>query len=299
MRYQLPATLDVTVYLGDIFGSKHLATRALLQAARPAVIARCGTYDTALPRLQTPPILVWHPDTEAALQSCYTGGTKALSALKDDILTTLNIQSPVNLQRCPYCLLNDPRTWDHYLPKESYPEYSVYHANLLYVCFGCNHRKGRHYDERELPYCHPYFTVPEGDALLHCNVRVANGVLTIQYYGAGAGALVDKGSIVHRHIVGRLDLAKRFQAEAASLVSNLIGELRHHFPQGINSDPLRSILERRYADAQNQLGCNAWDARLWHGLAACADFLPYANTQITAGGVPSSLGFDVPAPPVP
>lgn len=140
MRYQLPATLDVTVYLGDIFGSKHLATRALLQAARPAVIARCGTYDTALPRLQTPPILVWHPDTEAALQSCYTGGTKALSALKDDILTTLNIQSPVNLQRCPYCLLNDPRTWDHYLPKESYPEYSVYHANLLYVCFGCNHR---------------------------------------------------------------------------------------------------------------------------------------------------------------
>lgn len=298
MRYQKAVELDVGTYLGAIFAAKHLATRALLVAAQPQVLARFNAYDLALPQLQIPALVAWSDDDKAALLSCYNVGTAPLSKLKDDILHALKDQGQINLQRCPYCMLNDPRTWDHYLPKDSYPEYSVYHPNLVYVCFGCNQRKWDYYDANVLLYCHPYFTVPETETLLHCSVTMDGGRLVIEYYGAGIGVLQLAGEIVQRHLE-HLSLAVRFQGEAASLVSNLIGELRHYFPVGIQPEALKGVLRRRYADACAQLGSNAWDSRLWHGLAASDEFLQYANTQIAAAGVPSSDGFDVPAPPHP
>ncbi|WP_332776345.1 hypothetical protein [Polaromonas sp.] len=295
MRYQKTAELDVTTYFPAIIGAKHLATRALLIAAQPQVLARCQAYEIALTALQVPALAAWAVDTKAALLSCYDSMTTPLSNLKDGILEALKAHAQINLQRCPYCMLNDPRTWDHYLPKDHYPEYSVYHTNMLYVCFGCNHRKWNYYDPNALLYCHPYFSIPEADALLHCSITVAGGRLAIEYYGAGVGVLQPQGEIVQRHLT-RLGLASRFQGEAASLVSNLIGELRHHFPAGIQAGALRNVLLRRYADARAQLGSNAWDSRLWHGLAACDDFLVYVNTQIGAVDVPNSDGFDIPAP---
>lgn len=296
MRYQRAAELDFNDYLDEIIHAKHLATRALLIAARPAVVARLQTYDLALPKHQVPALAAWDGPTKAALLACYNVGTIPLSQLKDAILAALKALAPINLQRCPYCMLNDPRTWDHYLPKDSYPEYSVYHPNLLYVCFGCNQRKGDYYDAAALLYCHPYFTVPEGASILHCSVAVNAGALSIDYYGAGLGIHQPEGQIAQHHL-RRLQLPSRFKAEAASLVSNLIGELRHHFPSGIEADALKEVLRRRFADAQSQLGGNAWDARLWHGLAFCAEFVTYANAQIIAADVPNSDGFEVPAPP--
>lgn len=296
MRYQRAAELDFNDYLDEIISAKHLATRALLVATRPAIVARLQTYDLALPQHQVPALAAWDDPTKAALLACYNVGTIPLSGLKDAILAALQALAPINLQRCPYCMLNDPRTWDHYLPKDSYPEYSVYHPNLLYVCFGCNQRKGDNYDASSLLYCHPYFTVPEGEPMLHCSVAVNAGALLIDYYASGLGIHQSAGQIAQHHLQC-LKLTSRFMAEAASLVSNLIGELRHHFPNGIDAGALAEVLRRRYAYAQAQLGGNAWDARLWHGLAFCAEFVDYANAQIIAAEAPNSNGFEVPAPP--
>lgn len=298
MRYQKAAELDVGTYLGAIFGAKNLAPRAFLVAAQARVLARCNAYGLALSQLKVPALVAWTADTKAALLSCYNVGTISLSKLKDDILDALKDQGQINLLLCPYCMLNEPSTWDHYLPKDKYPEYSVYHPNLLYVCFRCNQRKWNYYDANGLLYCHPYFTVSETVALLHCSVTVNGGHLKIEYYGASIGALQLEGEIAQRHLV-QLTLGTRFQGVAASLVSNLIGELRQHFPAGIQPEALKGILRRRYDETRNKLGPNAWDSRLWHGLAANDEFLQYANTQITAAGVPSSDGFDVPSPPFP
>ncbi len=295
MRFQSVAELDFNEYLDAIIQAKHLFTRALLIAARPDVIARFQAYDLALPQHQVPALVVMDGPTKAALLACYNVGTIPLSELKNAILASLLSHAPINLQRCPYCMLNDPRTWDHYLPKDSYPEYSVYHPNLLYVCFGCNQRKRDDYDAAAPLYCHPYFTVPEAETLLHCAVLVDAGALVISYYGAAYGAHASAGDIAQRHLE-RLQLPRRFQAEAAALVSNLIGELRHYFPKGVGAEAMKDVLRRRFSDAQEQLGCNAWDARLWHGLAFCEEFLDYANAQIIAADVPSSDGFEIPAP---
>lgn len=81
------------------------------------------------------------------------------------------------------------------------------------------------------------------------------------------------------------------------MVSGLIGELRQYFPNGVPGGSLHGVLQRRYAEAQQRLGINAWDSRLWHGVAHCAGFLGYVNEKIQFEGAPDANGFDVPAPP--
>ncbi|CAN7586465.1 hypothetical protein [Variovorax paradoxus] len=296
MRNQKAAELDVREYLPTIIKSKHKATKATLTDLQDQVFELCDGYDDAIDAMVPPAKQIWKDEESAALESCYSVGTIPLSKHKDNILSALKAQSEVNLQRCAYCMLSDPRTWDHYLPKESFPEYAVYHSNLLYICFGCNHRKSKHFHEARLLYCHPYFSVDADTALLHCQVTVAGGVLAIKYYCAATGALHAAGEVAQRHLEG-LGLIDRFAAEASSMVSGLIGELRQYFPQGVPGASLNRVLQRRYVEAQQRLGINAWDSRLWHGLAHCADFWGYANEKIQSEGAPNANGFAVPPPP--
>ncbi|MBT2326502.1 hypothetical protein J7E62_29745 [Variovorax paradoxus] len=299
MRYQLAAqNLDVGTYFPKIIANKHLKTRTLLVAAQPNVLVLCSNYAKSIKAFNAPPTQAWVADTFEALAACYSSGTEALFLHKDAILGALKAQSEVNLQRCAYCMLNDPKTWDHYMPKDHFPEFAVYHENLVYCCYGCNQRKSNNFDPNRLLYCHPYFTVDSNQALLHCKVTVAHGKLSIQYYGAGEGKLAQAAAIAHQHLV-RLGLIDRFKGEASSTVSNLIGELRQYHPGGVSQQALDLVLERRYAEATEKLGVNAWDSRLWHGLAACPDFRGYANSKITQLGVPSSNGFRQTSPPPP
>ena len=299
MRYQIAANnLDVDTYFPNISANKSLKTRAELRAVQVDVLALCKTYTKLLNEFKTPQVQIWTDEASEALKSCYVVSTKELSKHKDAILQSLKLQSDINVQRCAYCMLNDPKTWDHYMPNESFPEYSVYHENLLYICYGCNQRKSNHFDKNKLIYCHPYFTIDSEEALLHCKVTVNNGRLSIQYYGAGQGKFSQAGAIAHQHL-DRLGLIDRFKGEASSTVSGLIGELRQHYPAGVTQQMLDGVLERRYDEAKKKLGCNAWDSRLWHGLAACSDFVAYANSKITRLGAPSSEGFRQSSPPPP
>lgn len=299
MRYQLAANdLDVNIYFPKIISRKHLVTRASLVAVQTNVIALCQAYAGVLKSLNTPKEQNWAPDAAAALKSCYMVATEELSKHKDSILKALKTHSEVNVLRCAYCMLNDPATWDHYMPKENFPEYSVYHENLVYICYGCNTRKSNYFDVDGLIYCHPYFTVDNEEAILHCKVAVEKGCLSIRYYGAGIGGFEQAGKIAHQHLL-RLGLSGRFKGEASSTVSGLIRELQQYYPKGVSKEALDRILERRYSQSRKELGCNAWDSRLWHGLAACPEFLIYANEKIKEGGGGTIDGFRQTSPPVP
>lgn len=299
MRFQPTPNLDEEDYLKAIFRAKRNPNRTILLNVKADVLERCRQYSEEMARTRAPQRQEWPDDVSTALQSCYDGVTAPLGKLKDDVLGALKAHSDINLQRCPYCMLNEPKTWDHYLPKGRFPEFSAYHENLVYVCFGCNHRKHDDYrDDGELIFCHPYFTLVEGTPVLHCAVRIVDDRLSIDYYCAGNGEYETVGHIAQEHL-SRLGLNPRFKSEASNLVSGLIGELRASFPAGVSGGSLTGILRAKYAEARSVLGSNAWDARLWHGLNQCEGFLDYTNRRIVTDVAPSADGFYEPAPALP
>ncbi len=74
------------------------------------------------------------------LLHCYNSETKALMAL----LAAIDKQQPKNARgSCQYCCgAGRAETWDHYLPKELFPELAAFAPNLIPACFMCNGIKG-------------------------------------------------------------------------------------------------------------------------------------------------------------
>lgn len=73
---------------------------------------------------------------------------------------------------CPYCGKHGkPETLDHYLPKDSYPEFSIYHLNLIPCCDRCNRKKSTNClkDNKRL-FINPYFDEYLNEIFIEVNI---------------------------------------------------------------------------------------------------------------------------------
>lgn len=67
-----------------------------------------------------------------------------------------------DLDECPYCGYPlPPRTLDHFLPKEDWPEYAIFSNNLVPQCRGCAPIKGQRYycsTNNQALFLHPMYS---------------------------------------------------------------------------------------------------------------------------------------------
>ncbi len=71
--------------------------------------------------------------------------------------------------RCPFCGLDRASSFDHYLPKSRYPEFSVAAANLIPACRECNGLKGDQVAVEGRRFLHPWID-PLDIELLECEL---------------------------------------------------------------------------------------------------------------------------------
>jgi len=127
-------------YLTDIVNGKSGARGGRLKTLVPAVTARYTVLQGAytIGGLGGVAEDVWTSDEHDDLLHCYESTTKALEDLKALILGR---QDEGIRDFCPYCGIGAPRQFDHYLPKEKFPEFSVHAHNLVPCCGTCNGKK--------------------------------------------------------------------------------------------------------------------------------------------------------------
>jgi hypothetical protein len=299
VRPQILPALNYSQYSEEIINSKHTSQRRRLKAEKAVVDARVQTMVPALTNLQSIAKVGWRTMTSKALKGCYESSTKALGVLKDQILDDLERQGSVNIEKCPYCMLQSPSTWDHYFPQAHYPEFSIYHGNLVYVCSDCNHEKSDHYSEVQLEYLHPYFYGNVATVILFCKAHIRNGKLGFRFYSATADpAFAALAVIGQRHIVN-LKLEIAFQSESSTVVSDFLSSIKEDFPQGISAEQLDRLVRKNYRMVESAYGPNAWEARLWHAIVSFAEFHDYVSVQLPLLPVRHRDGIDqiAPAPP--
>lgn len=68
---------------------------------------------------------------------------------------------------------------DHYLPKNRFPEYTIYTDNLIAACGRCNRKKASRFERRGggPAFIHPYLDQLPDEQFLVCDVRVTDTVL--------------------------------------------------------------------------------------------------------------------------
>lgn len=108
----------------------------LLGQLRSRVLERYEAYARAAPRLETLPSLRFNPGEAAALVHCYDSSTEPLTSPKAAIRDRQDPDSR------PFCGINEPATFEHYLPRSEFPEYAVLSCNLIPACWTCNTLKG-------------------------------------------------------------------------------------------------------------------------------------------------------------
>jgi hypothetical protein len=216
------------------------------------------------------------------MEHCYTGKTKARTAMLEGLMAQIK-QEP-NL--CPYCLLRQPKSLDHFLPKDFYPEFSVLGWNLVWVCDPCNRKKGNRFVGTPREVINPYFDVMPDTALLQADVALTAGGVAVRYWIQALDPAVpaDVVNLMRRHYAA-LALENDYIGEGATVVSDLVNSITAQYRVAINQDQLDAAIDNRMRE-WGHYPVNCFRVAVIEALEACGGFLGYVNQRIAAAPRP-------------
>lgn len=184
-----------------------------------------------------------HTEEEKSdLIKLYSYKNSVIKKLKNKITTS---EANRIINTCPYCTLNEINTFDHYLPKEEFPEFVVNPKNLFPCCSVCNGYKNRIWvnDEKRL-FLNLYLDLLPIEQYLFVNLIITDDLVTATFYIRNNGNITGKVfKIIETHY-NRLHLLNRFSENINETITSLeitINSFKTKLPLG---DIKNSIIER-------------------------------------------------------
>lgn len=186
---------------------------------------------------------------------------KAKRLIKNGLPSVLNA-------KCPYCLLSEHNTFDHYFDKATFPEYSIFAPNLIPCCSKCNSKKGNLFlDGRGKRYfIHFIFDkIPDYPFLVYKigvnNRKIVLEDIVLDFSREPSNPLNDSIS----NQFSKLELKKRLAKEFSSYVSQIVMNYElnpKNKAETINN--MKEIIVR----LEKQCGINHWQTAIYRGLLA-------------------------------
>lgn len=211
------------------------------------------------------------------LISTYLTRSKSLSALK----ASIKASQDNHLQgTCQYCGINTPKTFDHFLPKDEYPEYAVLALNLLPCCGECNQKKGAYWKEAgQRKIINFYRDNLPHERFLFAHASQINNVTTLRFYIDNRNNInVHLYSIIESHFE-RLGLLSRYTDESNDEISNIVDAIASY---GLNPDAIhiKAGINSNADRLGTRLGVNHWGVALHNALAECDDFISQLSALV-------------------
>lgn len=222
---------------------------------------------TELEKITDSTILI--EEDKEALLSCYTRNKKGY--FEGDVVNSIiQSQSIQHRQNCPYCGLDKPRTIDHYLPKDDFPEFSIYPLNLIPCCSYCNQKKSTTWKEDgKRTFINLYFDkVPESEQFLFLNLEYKDSDLApyISFEIKNPDNIeTDLYELIKGHY-STLDLLREFSEKIEEEISNIIDKVTH-YPK-ITMYQHQEDFERLQRTYTRKYGLNHWQTVLYQNLVS-------------------------------
>ncbi|RYF06236.1 MAG: HNH endonuclease [Oxalobacteraceae bacterium] len=261
--------VDATIVFDTIATAKHSPRKARMRAARPRVFAAYEAYMEAVPEVGELDQSELTDNQKEAMRHAFTVETAPMTELRGNLLKR------VSVARCPFCGISESSTLDHYLPKEQYPEFSVFPKNLVPSCAVCNTRKrDRILDEGTdvRLFLHPCFdTIPVLEFLI-VRTRMEQDALVLSYrLTRPIGMAARTFQHLQSHF-GQLGLADRYRLMGLEHLGGQYPALRRAYGAAENADRVAEKLLEEAQDFEDVSGPNYWLAKLYRALAANDDF---------------------------
>jgi hypothetical protein len=176
--------------------------------------------------------------------------------------------------------MRQPKTWDHFLAKEDFPEYSTLAPNLVRACDPCNRKKQRNFTNAPRRVVNPYFDPIPDQPLLWCDASVdAQGQLSLLYYiFRDPNVPPPVLDLFERHFEG-FELLADMTIEGATIVDTFIQEIVLLRNTPFPAEELDYEISRKLNGLVNY-PTNSWEVATFEGLRECASFLNYVNARV-------------------
>lgn len=276
IRLPKPA-LNIASYVTEVVAERQNGVNAAFFAGIEADwVTRCQDYDTNAGDPGHLPTWATALGQATSFKTLYA--SPAEEAAQAPILKTLRDRS---LTLCPMCGEGGtPNTLDHYLPKQSYPDYSILPLNLVPACDICQgHKLARYTGPDGRLFLHPYY-----DAFLEG--RVAELRIHPPYNAPKPELLCHSGvpaaavGVVTRHLE-ELQLHARFKS---SFKKEYIRVLRHATRMRQRNRDVHAAFEDLREHAADR-SVNSWEHILYDCVVNDADLIEY----LAKGQLPDHL----------
>lgn len=134
----VPVEIGEAAYLEAIIDGKKAPVRSRLLALKPRLKARYADYSSATGAFGQLAASTLAGAEIADCVACYNLDRVPVAKLKQAVLAA---RPKHRDYLCQWCLIDSWSDLDHYVPRESFPEFSVMARNLVPCCSKCNKAK--------------------------------------------------------------------------------------------------------------------------------------------------------------
>lgn len=170
---------------------------------------------------------------------------------------------------CPLCELDTACELDHYLPKSVYPEFSVFHKNLIPICHVCNNIKNANTSAK---FIHSYYDNTDGVEILKARITIVDQKVIWDFYVDEQ----DYGFLnAYKEMFYFLNLAEKYNMRATDMFTGIQCIMRV-IMQTMNEDCkniLESITIKQIETYREQFGLNHWRTVMYKAILNYLDDL--------------------------
>jgi hypothetical protein len=255
--------------------AKQSPLRERLNTLQGTVGSAYGSYAAICPALEGLSSLVLSPENAEDLLHCYNVRTEPLARLKAQIKA---MQTDLQRAECQYCGIGPPKTYDHYLPKEDYPEFAVYSHNLILCCADCNHRRSTHWRNAlgERVHVHLYFDfIDQSEEVLFAELDMANPPSMKFRLDLSKVGTRPFYQLLGRHFA-QLDLLARYREAAPSRLIDVHRTIQV-LGRGLSLSELVQMLSRYLTQELQDRGPHDWRVALLRAVRDTPEFIQFAR----------------------
>lgn len=216
-------------------------------------------------------------ETTKYLNAAYVSG-KVIDSVKSKIT---EIMPPAIKEKCPHCMLSEPGTFDHYLGKGKFPEYSVLSKNLVPCCSKCNSKKGEKFlsENGNRAFISFYFDKLPQRSFFVVELDIDEDVPYIKnmYTTSNNGNNIDE--IIKTHFK-KLELFDRYKEPMSNRLASLISKIDK---SGHSREDIIEDLESEITALEKIYGTSYWECSLYRGIVNNENILDYLENISLSG----------------
>lgn len=282
MKNLIPTKQDPYEFYTEVVKNKRVSADEKEQGSsqKARVSKLCGTIETAFKNygnnfqhdsweLLTP--IGYAGLNKTDLLSLYRYKATKFTLLKNELTTD---DKNCKFNTCQYCTINSINSFDHYVPKNDYPEYAANPLNLLTCCTECNSYKSEKWLKNSSRYfINLYLDQLPKERFLFVDISIISKIPNAKFrLDLSNITNISLATKINNHYTG-LHLLKRFEDNYATVISELDNSIRAHLSIDADLSKVVAITKGKCLKDYESFGFNYWKTVLTEALMSSPDYL--------------------------